>query len=300
MDDKKHTVLIVDDEVHNIDVLCGILGSEYELKVAKNGRMAIGMALKHNPSLILLDVIMPDMTGFEVLEEFNKNDLIRDIPVIFITGMDSSEDEEKGLLLGAVDYIKKPFINSIVRLRVQMHIKVIEQMHTIEQLGMIDALTNISNRRCFDHQSNIEWNRAIREKTPISILMIDIDKFKDFNDKYGHKHGDMVLKGVADIIIKTLKRSGDLASRWGGEEFSVLLPNTALIGALEIAEQIRANIENLKISCINDKNAKVTISIGVNSVRPDVGSLIDDFISKADKALYAAKEAGRNMVMAIS
>lgn len=297
---KPYSILIVDDEVHNIDVLCQILNPTYTVKTAKSGQAAIKMALKHSPDLILLDVIMPDMSGFEVLSELKASDLTREIPVIFITGLDNSQDEEKGLRLGAVDYITKPFHNSIVKLRVKTHLKIIEQMRTIERLGMIDALTNIPNRRSFDHQLNVEWNRSKRAGNPLSILMLDVDKFKHFNDNYGHAHGDEALKTVAKVTAQTLRRSSDFVARWGGEEFAVLLPGTDLHGALDMAEQIRKNIECAPIPCANGLETKVTVSIGVSSGVPEAGAQIDEFVAKADKALYLAKEEGRNRVRAYS
>lgn len=158
--DRNFTILIVDDERSNIVVLSHILRPSYVVLAAKDGPTAIDIAKSKNPDLILLDIVMPGMSGFEVLAELKKNNLTMNIPVIFITGIDNNESEEKGLSLGAVDYITKPFHNSIVKLRVKTHQKIIEQMHTIERLGMIDALTNIPNRRSFDNQLSVEWNRG--------------------------------------------------------------------------------------------------------------------------------------------
>jgi len=298
-DSGKFTILIVDDERSNISVLSHILRPMYIVLAAKNGPDAISIAKKSSPDLILLDIVMPEMSGFEVLKELKNSDLTRDIPVIIITGLDNRESEEKGLLLGAVDYIAKPFHDSVVRLRVKTHLTILSQMRTIERMCMIDALTEIPNRRGFDNQLNAEWNRAIREKTTLGLLMIDIDKFKIFNDSYGHAHGDLVLKTAAEIISKTVKRPSDFAARWGGEEFSVLLPNTGLNGALEVAEQIRVNIENAVIQCSDGRNTQITVSIGVNSEFPDIGKEIDDFVSIADQALYLAKDDGRNLVRSL-
>jgi len=298
-DSGKFTILIVDDERSNISVLSHILRPMYIVLAAKNGPDAISIAKKSSPDLILLDIVMPEMSGFEVLKELKNYDLTRDIPVIIITGLDNRESEEKGLLLGAVDYIAKPFHDSVVRLRVKTHLTILSQMRTIERMCMIDALTEIPNRRGFDNQLNAEWNRAIREKTTLGLLMIDIDKFKIFNDSYGHAHGDLVLKTAAEIISKTVKRPSDFAARWGGEEFSVLLPNTGLNGALEVAEQIRVNIENAVIQCSDGRNTQITVSIGVNSEFPDIGKEIDDFVSIADQALYLAKDDGRNLVRSL-
>lgn len=292
----KFSVLIVDDEKSSIRVLHHILQPEYTVFTAKNGQTAIEMTKEYMPDLILLDIIMPDMTGYEVLVELKNSDITRKIPVIFITGLSSVEEEEKGFLMGAVDYIIKPFNNTIVKVRVRQHLQIVKQIRTIERLVMIDPLTDIPNRRSFNNQLDIEWKRAIREKKPISILMIDVDKFKLYNDRYGHMQGDVLLQTLAEIFKRTLKRSADFVARWGGEEFVVLLPNTDLNGALEIARQMLANVKDAVIPCPEGSDTKITVSIGVNSQTPGTDSTVDSFISKADKALYAAKEAGRDRI----
>ena len=185
----------------------------------------------------------------------------------------------------------------IVKLRVRNQIQIVNQMRTIERLSMIDQLTNIPNRRCFDDRLNMEWKQAIREQTPISVLMIDIDKFKDLNDTYGHQQGDVILQTIAKIFEHSFRRPGDFAARWGGEEFVVLLPNTPFEGAIDVAEKIRCEIEKLQITCTTGIVLSITVSIGVNSLVPELDNSADDFLTNADRALYAAKYAGRNKVM---
>lgn len=305
-------ILIVDDLRFNLDALCHILkpgdtpiateqtGSDpscYRIHVAKSGKAALKKVVEEKPDLILLDVVMPDMDGFEVLTELKKSKTTCDIPVIFITGLDSVTDEEKGFALGAVDYITKPFHDSLVRARVQTHLKIIEQMRTIEMLGLTDALTVLPNRRGFDNRLIEEWRRSIREQSPMSLLLIDIDHFKEFNDTYGHQQGDTAIQTVARILKSILKRPTDFAARWGGEEFAVILSNTDIHGALSVAEGIRANVETAVIPDNRDVfNEKVTVSIGAASVQPSENGTMHAFIALADKALYAAKEAGRNRV----
>jgi diguanylate cyclase (GGDEF)-like protein len=230
---------------------------------------------------------MPDMSGFDVLSMLKETDNTNAIPVICITGLDSVENEEKGFILGAVDYITKPFHQSVVKARIATHLRIVEQMRIIEKLGLIDALTGIPNRRSFDSRLATEWSRAVREKSSLSMLIIDIDHFKNFNDSHGHQQGDIVLKRVAEIIKSTLKRPADFFARWGGEEFVALLPNTSSAGALKFAEAIRENIQN---------NSNVTASIGNSSIIPTPNDAIKDFIEHADKALYVAKASGRNRV----
>ena len=293
---KKNSILIVDDEKSNLTVLTNMLGQEYIIYTAKDGQDAINKALNLSPDLILLDTIMPEMDGYEVLTKLKNTEETRNIPVIIIIGLYSSEDEEKGLLLNAMDFISKPFHPPIVRLRIRNQIQIVNQLRTIEHLSMIDQLTNIPNRRNFDSRLKMEWSRAIREKTSISLFMIDVDKFKVYNDTYGHQQGDVALLTVSNIYTRTLRRPGDFVARWGGEEFAVLLPVSDADGALLVAEQMRANVENTAIPCSDGGVTKVTISIGVNTELPNNGSSLDGFISGADRALYAAKENGRNKV----
>jgi diguanylate cyclase (GGDEF)-like protein len=297
---KKHGILIVDDENSNITALTHILSPDYTIYAAKSGRAAIQAAQKFMPDAILLDILMPEMDGYAVIVELKKSASTKDIPVIFITGLDSLEAEERGLALGASDYILKPFHTPIVRLRVKNQIKMIDQLRIIERLSMIDQLTKLPNRRSFESCIELEWGRAQREQTPISILMTDLDKFKDYNDTYGHQQGDIALVSVAKVFMRFLKRPGDFAARWGGEEFIVLIPNTESQGAVELAEHIRKAVEEIEIPASDGIMTKMTISIGVNTWSKGTVSSIERFISEADKALYEAKRSGRNRVCEFS
>jgi diguanylate cyclase (GGDEF)-like protein len=291
---KEFTILIADDEKTNLDILGSILSPVYNLIISRSGARALELAKENQPDLILLDVLMPDMTGFEVIEKIKESEITERIPVIFITGLSNDEDEERGFFLGAVDYITKPFNKAIVKARVNTHIRIIDQMHTIEKIGLVDMLTKIPNRRGFEERLKVEWNRALREKTPISILVMDIDKFKNYNDTYGHQQGDAALKAFADTASKSLMRGVDFAARWGGEEFVILLPGTNAGGAAEIAERVRKNVEAAIIPTDEGTETKITVSIGVSSIVPDSNTSIRGFIEKADQALYKAKESGRN------
>lgn len=291
-----NSVLVVDDESSNIMALTHILSPVYTVYAAKNGYKALEAAEKYLPDVIVLDILMPEMDGYAVISALKNMERIRDIPVIIITGLGNADDEEKGLSLGASDYIGKPFHPAIVKLRVGNQIKMLNQLRIIEQVSMIDQLTSIPNRRGFDNRMDMEWVRAIRESTLMSVLVLDVDKFKVYNDTYGHQQGDAVLQTVAVTIARSLGRPGDFAARWGGEEFVVLLPNTDLGGALHIAEKIRVNVSDAIIPCQNGTKTKVTISIGVKTQAPGQNSSRDSFISEADKALYRAKETGRNRV----
>jgi len=291
---KEFTILIADDEKTNLDILGSILSPIYNLIISRSGARAIELAKERQPDLILLDVLMPDMTGFDVIEKLKESEITARIPVIFITGLSNDEDEERGFFLGAVDYITKPFNKAIVKARVNTHIRIVDQMRTIEQIGLVDMLTKISNRRGFEERLKVEWNRALREKTSISILVMDIDKFKNYNDTYGHQQGDAALKAFADTASKSLMRGVDFAARWGGEEFIILLPSTNIDGAAEIAERVRKNVEAVSIPTDEGIETKITVSIGVCSIVPTPNDFIKDFIEKADRAMYRAKQEGRN------
>ncbi|MDR3255555.1 MAG: diguanylate cyclase [Synergistaceae bacterium] len=296
-DDTRFRILIVDDEKSSLNILGNILKNDYDVLIAKSGQAAVKKAVDERPDLILLDVLMPDMNGFIVLLKLKENDATRSIPVIFITGLDDPEDEEKGLVLGAVDYIKKPFNNAIVRVRVRTHIQIVKQIRTIEQLGMIDALTGIPNRRSFDERMMTEWSRARREEAPISLLMMDVDKFKTYNDTYGHPQGDVLLQTIARVFEAAVRRSADMVARMGGEEFAAILPGTDLEGAVAVGETIRENVRAAVVPFPGTgKLTSATISVGAASITPRHGNAMGDFIRKADEMLYNAKKSGRDKV----
>jgi len=171
-----------------------------------------------------------------------------------------------------------------------------ENILELSSLGIIDQLTGLPNRRSFDNRMELEWNRAMRDKAVLSILMLDVDKFKLYNDTFGHLQGDEALKTVAATLKESIKRTVDLVARWGGEEFVVLLPNTDSDGAYKVAEYIRGAIEKAVIPCVDEKASHITVSIGVKTLVPDPQTDIIDLITEADKALYIAKGLGRNRV----
>jgi diguanylate cyclase (GGDEF)-like protein len=305
---KDFKVLIVEDSVFNQQSLIDILLSEeanepgemygsFSTDIASTGYEALRMAETFKPDLILLDIIMPGLNGFEVLKRLKNTPATEPIPVIIITGLADEEDEETGLQLGAVDYIVKPFNKTIVLSRIKIHRRIVEQMRTIEQYSLHDPLTGIMNRRSFDFRVNSIWQIANRQQEPVSLMMVDIDDFKNFNDKYGHTHGDLALKTVAYAVAKSLKRDTDMVFRWGGEEFIVLMPSTPIDGALYIGERVLKNIRNTAIPSLEGvKPAKVTASIGIASALPTADKTILDLVRQADRAMYSAKKAGKNKV----
>jgi diguanylate cyclase (GGDEF)-like protein len=293
------SILVIDDEKSNLMVLNRILSPEYTVFTAKSGTEGLERAVADQPDLILLDIVMPGLSGFDVLTTLKKTTETMEIPVIVITGLSGETDEEKGFLLGAVDYITKPFRNPIVLARVRTHIQIIRQIRTIEQLGLMDGLTNVPNRRCFDDRVELEWRRAKREKKPIAFLMMDVDKFKRYNDTYGHPQGDALLKSIVKIFSAAAMRTTDLVARLGGEEFGILLPDTDLSAALVVAEKIRSGVEAARIPTADGKTVTTaTISIGAVSVVPEDSAAVQEFLSAADKRLYTAKNTGRNRICA--
>jgi len=292
----KNRILIVDDDASNLMELVKILKPDYKIYAVKDGASALEKADEVVPDLILLDIFMPDMSGYEVMEMLRGNERTKDIPVIFITGATEYDDEIKGLAAGAVDYMHKPLNETLVKLRVHQQIQLLNQFRKIEHLSMSDQLTTLPNRRSFEIRIIEEWDRSTREQTPISVLMVDIDFFKKYNDTYGHQQGDVALQAVAKVFLKALNRPGDFVARWGGEEFIALLSNTDATGAVGVAERIRKLSEIMEIPSSDGTVTKITVSVGVNTRIHGLSCTVDEFISRADMALYDAKNKGRNRV----
>ena len=298
MEAKKNSILIVEDDSLSIRALSEILRHDYTIYVEKKSSKVNMLARRILPDLILLDVMMPDMSGFDVIRELKSNEATRNIPVIFVTGMTTSEDEAKGLSYGAVDYINKPFKESVVKMRVEHQIKIINLIRKLQDLSTTDELTGVGNRRYFFTEVNQEWERAKREQTPLGIMLLDLDYFKRLNDTYGHITGDEVLVHVAKTIRSGLRRATDKLSRWGGEEFAIIQPNTTPKGVRKIAEDIRKAVEESKLPIEGQEPIQLTISIGVHCItpNPDDDYTVDNLIADADNALYEAKRTGRNKV----
>jgi diguanylate cyclase (GGDEF)-like protein len=288
-------ILVVDDEQPNIKLLGETLKGDYRIFFATDGAKALAIAEQVLPDLIILDVVMPGMDGYEVCRQLKDNPLLQDIPVIFITAMTALKDETAGLELGAVDYIIKPFNPALIRLRVKNHLELKRQRDLLGRLSLQDGLTGLANRRAFDAEYLREWRRAVRNCAPLSLIMIDIDHFKAYNDTYGHLAGDECLKLVARALAGSLERGADFIARYGGEEFVCILPDTDAKGAPVIAGELRRAVESLHIPYHASPVAPwVTVSLGVASAIPTAALSEDMLIALADRMLYRAKTAGRN------
>ena len=291
------TLLIVDDEKHNRTLLTELLQDDYQIILAKNGVQALKKARERSPDLILLDVLMPEMDGLAVIRALKAGDATRHIPVIFVSALDSILDEERGLELGAVDYITKPFHPPIVRVRVRNHLQSVHQRRLLEQLAMIDSLTEIPNRRRYAEVYKLEWRRCLRNSKALSLIIVDVDHFKIYNDTYGHAAGDLVLKRVAKAIQSALKRPADFVARYGGEEFVVVLPEIDAEFAQQVAEAIRAAVQALAIAFPESATSPwVTVSLGGASWLPRHNEVDTELFGRADQCLYDAKRSGRNQV----
>jgi diguanylate cyclase (GGDEF)-like protein len=269
---------------------------------------------------------MPEINGYEVCRQLKAQEETANIPIIFISALDQTIDKIKAFEIGGVDYITKPFHELEVFARVknqlilyQQHQRLIEQNQQLQQeikkrqrieeallaaneqlqlFALLDGLTGVANRRKFDDYLNLEWQRLARENLPLSLLLCDVDFFKNYNDTYGHLTGDHCLQKIAKTLKLSIKRPTDLLARYGGEEFAVILSNTDFHGAVYLAEQIRQEVYNLKIIHAQSLVDKfVTLSIGVATVFPDLENSPNTLIETVDKALYAAKAQGRNCIV---
>lgn len=292
------TILAIDDSAFNIHTLASFLQNDYRIISAQSGKEGIQLALKELPALILLDIEMPKMNGFEVLEELQKNDRVNRIPVIFLTGLANIETEERALLAGAVDYITKPYNQNIVKARVRTHVNCYLYQKTIENELLLDALTGLHNRRSYEKYLLIKWNEALANQTPLSLAMVDIDYFKNVNDTYGHQEGDRVLRLVTTAIQAALPQDNNFVARYGGEEFVIILSDLPRETAELVAVNVCQNVFQQRLPNVNSKVCDVvTISIGGSTMIPNECDCLLSILTCADEMLYRAKSHGRNQVV---
>ncbi|MGF1542728.1 MAG: diguanylate cyclase domain-containing protein [Pleurocapsa sp.] len=317
-------ILVVDDKPENLLLLSVALTKKgYEVRKVVNGNLALLAAQAEPPDLVLLDINMPEMNGYQVCRQLKANSKTQDIPIIFITASDEAFDKVKAFNLGGSDYITKPFQIEEVRVRIENQLAIcrlqqklkaqnaklekevryrqaietelLEANRRLKILANLDGLTQVANRHRFDEYFAREWLRSQREKTELAIILCDVDYFKPYNDHFGHQAGDVCLQKVAQTLSRVIKRPADLVARYGGEEFAIILPQTPATTALEIAETIRQQIAQLNLehpaSTVSDR---VSLSLGVTSLQPSLQYTKEQLLATADRALYQAKQQGRN------
>ena len=293
------TVLIIDDEPTVIDILELCFEEKYTTFSATSGAEGLALARAVLPDVVLLDIGMPDINGYELCRLLREDSDTQNIPIIFITAFGSVEDETRGLQAGAVDYIAKPINPALVDARVSTHVELKRQRDYLQALCRLDGLTGVYNRRGLDDFLDREWRRAARVRLPLSFILMDIDAFKPFNDCYGHIAGDDCLKTIADALNVVPRRGGDFVARYGGEEFAAVLPETPFESACQMGERFRAAVQGRAIPHERSSTGKVvTISIGVATLIPEYGSASSLLVEAADRSLYEAKSRGGNSVCA--
>ncbi|MFY8042602.1 MAG: diguanylate cyclase [Rhodoferax sp.] len=292
----KPSLLMVDDQTVNIHVMYRAFAEDCQVFKATNGKTALQLCVSKLPDLVLLDIEMPEMDGFEVCRRLKANETTRNIPVIFVTSHSDPEKETLGLELGAVDFISKPINPSVLRARVRTHLLLKYQSDALRSLAFRDGLTTLYNRRFLDHQLEMKWSRSVRQASSLAIILLDVDFFKRYNDHYGHQTGDDCLREIASTVKGSLRRKTDIAARYGGEEFICLLPETSQDNAMEIAEKISKRLQERALRHLySDVSQYVTLSMGVAS---SIGGELEaeQLIALADQRLYNAKNSGRARV----
>jgi len=296
--DDRPRILIVDDTKENIDLLMEVFREEFRVSAATKPERALKLAHAESPpDIILLDILMPEMDGYELCALLKQDEATRSIPVVFVTAVSEVMDSTRGFAAGAVDYITKPFHPPMVKARVKVHLDLKHKYELLESYAFVDALTEVGNRRRFDQMLESELNRAQRSGRPLSLIYLDVDHFKQFNDTYGHGAGDDCLRRLASTLSKRLYRSGDFIARYGGEEFMVLLPYTDEEQVWYLAEELNRAVDELAIPHSASRVADwVTLSMGVVTSVPDAHASPREIVEAADRALYAAKHAGRHRI----
>lgn len=316
----KPSILLVDDNPEMIRLLASMLEETATLRFATNGLTALALIRQTPPDLVLLDAEMPGISGYEVCNVIKSDPRLADIPIIFITAHHGTEFELKGLDAGAADFIAKPISRALLLARVRTQLRVKRLTDELRQMATTDALTQVQNRRCFDEALNGEWRRSWRNHEAISLILLDIDHFKLYNDFYGHPAGDECLRSIGHVLRQISMRPADLVARYGGEEFVLLLPQTTKEGAIHLAHRILSGVKNLCIphqASLTASHVTVSIGIGFFNGPPEIHtpfgrsstSMMDDLsieinasklLLSADKALYSAKHAGRAQAWALN
>ncbi len=297
---ERAVILIVDDEISNIEIMNAILEDNYDISFATSGEQALEVARSILPDLILLDVMMPGIDGYEVCTRLKSDHLLADVPVIFTTGLDDQDAEVRGLSVGAIDYVTKPINPVVLSARVSNHIELKRFRDQLAQMAVTDALTGLSNRRQLEETLKAETSRLAPTGDWFSFIMLDIDFFKLFNDTYGHPEGDRCITMVASALARAVHKMAGVTARYGGEEFACILPGADPKSALETAKDIQSHIQALNIPHSRSKvSATVTVSMGIASAKtqPDMSGNL--WLQHADHQLYISKKNGRDQISII-
>ncbi len=289
-------LLLVDDSPTNLRFLAHVLHHMGELFFATDGPSALQIARDKQPDLILLDVEMPGMSGYEVCQQIKQDPLLADVAVIFVTSHQSMEHEVRALEVGGVDFISKPLNPPIVRARVRTHMTLKQQSDKLRRLANRDGMTGVFNRRALDEILSVEFRRHMRIGAPLGLAMLDVDFFKHYNDSYGHLQGDDCLRHIARTIVASTRRPAESVCRYGGEEFMVVLPNCNAEQTLQYGHWLLDQIHRLALPHQNSDSGIVTISVGLHSQIPNETTSIPELIQHCDEALYCAKHRGRDQV----
>ncbi len=309
--DKKHKILIIDDERDPIDLLTQWFPEDkFDVLSAPDGKKGLKEVEDQHPDIILLDIMMPGMDGFEVAKKLKKSKSYKNIPIIMLTAKHDTQSKVRGFTIGVDDYVTKPFNFEEVDARIKAMIKKralylelerknlqLEQTNIkLEDMTITDEKTSLFNYRYFKTKLQEEFKRAKRYETPLSLIMVDLDDFKEINDCLGHQKGDNVLRELAEILHSNARET-DFASRYGGEEFSIILPNTDSYMAKQVAERIRQAVSAHQF-LKEEKPTTMTISAGISTYPDQQGEIINDndLIKAADAALYKAKDQGKNRI----
>jgi len=300
LEERQYRILIVEDDPINIAIISGFLGSLYTLYIAKTQEKAFSILAETEIDLVLLDINLPDGNGFQICRKLvSQKHIYRDIHIVFMTGMDKAEDEAKGITLGAHDYITKPINETVLKARLKLQFQLIRQKELLSNLARIDGTTEINNRRAFDDHIRSEWLRATREQHPISLCLLDLDYFKQFNDTYGHPAGDECLRELAKCLESVVHRSSDFVARYGGEEFAIIFYKTETQLAKQMVRQALDKFMAKKIPhARSEVSDYVSFSAGISGAVPVRNNDVNDIIRAADKQLYDAKRGGRARVCA--
>lgn len=305
-------VMVVEDSKVTMKVLCNYLARMGVVPLtAENGTEALEIYYREQPDIILLDAQLPDIDGFDVALKIRAQEKAEDwTAIIFLTSMDKDEDLARGIEVGGDDYLMKPISEVVLKAKIRAMYRLVEMQRSLvtltqelnaanvklQRLSATDGLTGISNRRMYDELAPREWRRCERVNKPVALVMIDVDFFKLFNDKYGHQAGDECLRRVAEQVGKAAPRATDLAARYGGEEFVLVLGETDADGAKWLANRLRQQVSELNIPHYATESRHVTISCGVASVVPSSQVSLEVLLKSADYALYQAKKSGRDRV----